>query len=220
MQRRVVGDWRAARRREKEKEKERAGVAKLDPEIQQGEREHASVQTQIDEEDIEKEEPEILVSSSLDSALGSLRSEFPSRFPAKRLGNVFVIGGAEIYASALRLDLQSAPGYFIRLLMTDVRRLQRQQEEEQSGSNSTGTTTNTPTAPPGYDPSEAVDGFECSTFFPLSLDDIEGTREWRKADSSEVTGWVGEEVSGKWKWEGDIALRMCGYERIDDAEEN
>jgi dihydrofolate reductase len=116
-----------------------------------------------------------LVSTGLEDALESLESGYGAE---GRLGNVFVIGGAEVYAAALRMS-ETQP---VRILMTNV---------------------------------ERVDGteFECDTFFPVD-EELSTGGKWRMASEEEVTGWVGEEVSSKWREEGDVRIRMVGYERI------
>ncbi|KAF4240149.1 hypothetical protein CNMCM6457_007925 [Aspergillus fumigatiaffinis] len=116
-----------------------------------------------------------LVSTGLEDALESLESGYGAE---GRLGNVFVIGGAEVYAAALRMS-ETQP---VRILMTNV---------------------------------ERVDGteFECDTFFPVD-EELSTGGKWRMASEEEVTGWVGEEVSSKWREEGDVRIQMVGYERI------
>ncbi|KAJ5103136.1 hypothetical protein N7532_003665 [Penicillium argentinense] len=61
-----------------------------------------------------------------------------------------------------------------------------------------------------------VDGvkvpFECDTFFPVER--FEEKDGWRKASAEEVTGWVGEEVTGEWKCEGEVEVQMVGYEKV------
>jgi dihydrofolate reductase len=166
------------------------------------------------------EQPEVLVSNSLETALRSLRSQFPLS-PHKQLGNIFIIGGGEIYASALRLDSHFLRDYSVRILLTDVRRRgQRQQQpqhhhEEEAEEEPQASVQKSSGSPDNQDPSQEVDGFECTTFFPLDLDEIENESNWRKASPAEVTQWAGEEVSGEWKWEDDIAVRMCGYEKVE-----
>lgn len=205
VQRRVVAEWRAARQREKERELE-----KMKTEVEGG---MLTTVERVEDEAAaagEDEQPDVLVSNSLEDALRELGQRYPlasssSSVPGKKkLGGIFVIGGGEIYTSTLRLDPETMPGYKIRLVVTDVRRRQLQQDE----------TVATASTTPGYDPGKEVNGFECSTFFPLDMDDIEGNTGWRKAKPSEVTQWVGEEVSGEWKWEGDIAIRVCGFEKV------
>ncbi|KAJ5855508.1 Dihydrofolate reductase [Penicillium soppii] len=51
--------------------------------------------------------------------------------------------------------------------------------------------------------------FECDTFFPV--DSFEG---WRAASSEEVSEWVGEEVDGQWKDDGDVKVQMVGFEKV------
>ncbi|PLB39494.1 dihydrofolate reductase [Aspergillus candidus] len=96
-----------------------------------------------------------------------------------RLGQVFVIGGAEIYGSALRLE----GGRPLRIVMTYV-------EKKEEG---------------------AV--FECDTFFPVD-EELESGDGWRRVSADEVSGWVGEEVTGEWRDEGEVRVRMVGYERL------
>ncbi|KAL5003376.1 dihydrofolate reductase-like domain-containing protein [Aspergillus recurvatus] len=105
----------------------------------------------------------------------------------ERVGNVYVIGGAEIYNASLRLGSRSESGSgpeskrTIRIVMTDVEKL--------DGS-----------------------GFECDTFFPVDGEEL-NSGKWRKVSPVEVTEWVGEEVTGEWIEEGDVRVRMVGYER-------
>ncbi|KAJ5132015.1 Dihydrofolate reductase [Penicillium atrosanguineum] len=54
--------------------------------------------------------------------------------------------------------------------------------------------------------------FECDTFFPL--DGMTEQDGWRRASSEEVSEWVGEEVKGEWKEEGDVEVQMVGFERL------
>ncbi|KAL4878989.1 dihydrofolate reductase-like domain-containing protein [Aspergillus karnatakaensis] len=116
------------------------------------------------------------VSSSLESALKTL-DESVSK---DEVGHIYIIGGAEIYASSLKID----DGRKVRIVMTDV---------------------------------EKVDGgaFECDTYFPLDGGVLGGDEGegWRKVGAEEVSGWVGEEVGGEWVVEGDVRVRMVGYER-------
>ncbi|KAL1957196.1 hypothetical protein VTO42DRAFT_6230 [Malbranchea cinnamomea] len=207
---RVGAEWMAARQRMKEREMERlrkAGEGTV--EVEQS----TSALSKAKEE--EEQQPDVLVTNSLESALMELRQLHPSSSAStvsekkkkKKLGGIFVIGGGEIYASALRLNTKELPGYTIRLVLTDVRRRQQRAEPGCPSAASHSTTSE-------YDPSHEANGFECTTFFPLDLEDLEGGKQWRKADPSEVTQWVGEEVTGGWKWEGDIAIRICGYEKV------
>ncbi|KAJ6098938.1 hypothetical protein N7467_000473 [Penicillium canescens] len=102
------------------------------------------------------------------------------------LGKVFVIGGAEIYNAAIGLQARSAlKGRPVRVVMTNVVRK-------------------------GVDGS--VGSFECDTFFPL--DRLDGGNGWRTANSAEVSEWVGEEVDGLWKSEGDVEVQMVGFEKV------
>ncbi|KAL4742257.1 dihydrofolate reductase-like domain-containing protein [Aspergillus similis] len=98
------------------------------------------------------------------------------------VGNIYVIGGAEIYNASLRLGSRSENERTIRIVMTDVEKL--------DGS-----------------------GFECDTLFPIDGGEL-NSEKWRKVSPAEVTGWVGEEVTGEWIEEGDVRVRMVGYEKV------
>lgn len=135
------------------------------------------------------------VSSSLETALSDLDRTYGA-LGKGTLGNVFVIGGGEVYASALRCDpgMRAAlgEGRKVRVVMTDVRK--------RASSSSPETT-------------ESGTGFDCDTFFPV--EDFGPGTGWRTASADEVTEWVGEEVTGEWIDEGEVSVRMTGYERID-----
>ncbi|KAH8696059.1 dihydrofolate reductase-like domain-containing protein [Talaromyces proteolyticus] len=120
-----------------------------------------------------------VVANSLDDALATL---------ARRadVGSVFVIGGGEIYASALRLSAeQGAFGEKLRILMTRVKK----------------------------GPESGEGGFDCDTFFPLTDDDLSNDNKWREASAAEVSQWVGEEVSSEWLEDSEVSIRVVGYER-------
>ncbi|KAL4958555.1 dihydrofolate reductase-like domain-containing protein [Aspergillus filifer] len=121
-----------------------------------------------------------VVASSLSDALRQLDEDAAGG----ELGNVFVIGGAEIYGASLQLPSESESGEKrkIRIVMTDV--------EKVDGS-----------------------GFECDTFFPVDAEELQSDK-WRMVSSKEVSEWVGEEISGEWITEGDVRIRMIGYERV------
>lgn len=53
---------------------------------------------------------------------------------------------------------------------------------------------------------ERVDGteFECDTVFPVD-EELAAGGKWRMASEEEVSGWVGEEVSSRWR-----RRAMCG----------
>ncbi|KAK1139544.1 hypothetical protein N8T08_000684 [Aspergillus melleus] len=118
------------------------------------------------------------ISTSLPLALETL-SQPPSTTGLPKLGHVYIIGGAEIYASALNLPATQP----VRIVMTNVEKL---------------------------NPGET---FDCDTFFPVD-EELEQERGWRKVGVQEVSAWVGEEVTGEWKEEGDVRVRMVGYERV------
>ncbi|PKX98712.1 dihydrofolate reductase [Aspergillus novofumigatus IBT 16806] len=135
----------------------------------------AAEQAQAQAQKQEQAQTDALVSTGLEDALASLEGGYGAE---GKLGNVFVIGGAEIYASVLRMS-ETQP---VRIVMTNV---------------------------------ERVDGteFECDTFFPVD-EELSTGEKWRMASEEEVSGWVGEQVSSKWREEGDVRIQMVGYERI------
>lgn len=137
-----------------------------------------------------------VVSSSLESALSTLY-ETPDetadgvQWTKQQVGDIFVIGGGEIYAAALRLPPTSPFGQKLRILMTKV--IKRKHNDSDTDV-------------------EEEEGFECDTFFPA--DEMTLENGWREVSTGEVAGWVGEKVSPDWKEEGDVAIKMVGYERI------
>ncbi|KAF3480479.1 dihydrofolate reductase [Arthroderma uncinatum] len=176
---RAIADWNASKQRELEKEAKENN-------------QESSKSTSIGE-------PEIIVSNSLEAALSTLQKDFGSSSSSgveagkKPLGNIYIMGGSEIYMSSLRLTPsvlgENNP---LRIVMTDVRR--RGESDSKS------------------DVENLVDGFECDTSFPV---DQKGMEEgWKKISSKELGEWVGEEVSPDWTWEGDVAVKMSGYERL------
>ncbi|KAM5439471.1 putative dihydrofolate reductase [Microsporum ferrugineum] len=145
------------------------------------------------------EEPDVMVSNSLEAALSTLQSSFASNSSSemgvgkRRLGNIYIMGGSEIYASSLRLTPsvlgENNP---LRIIMTHVRR--RGDADAPS------------------DVESLVNGFDCDTCFPI---DQQGMREgWKEVSSEELGKWVGEEVPQDWTWEGDCAVKTVGYERL------
>ncbi|KAJ0417417.1 dihydrofolate reductase-like domain-containing protein [Aspergillus carlsbadensis] len=140
--------------------------------------------------EVEESKTDAFVSSGLEEALQTLDSA------AERgdIGSVYVIGGAEIYGASLRLGLDGAAssgaGEGEKAAQRKVRIVMTDVEK--------------------------VDGgvFECDTFFPVDGEELAGER-WRKVRAEEVTEWVGEEVTGEWIEEGDVRVRMVGYERVD-----
>lgn len=133
------------------------------------------------------EEPvtDAIVTPSLDEALERLDAVYGP----EGLGKVFVIGGAEIYGASLRGGGVLA-GRPVRIVMTHVVRKRVTDSGE-----------------------EVEVPFECDTFFPVERFTPENG--WRCVSSEEVTEWVGEDVTGEWKREGDVEVRMVGYERLD-----
>lgn len=195
--------------------------AKMRAKQQEKEQEQKQKQKQNEEEEEDKkmeekgparEEPitDALIASSMHSALDQLESTY-GQFG--KLGNIFVIGGAEIYAAALRMghqhhpqpghqaqaEPQHRPSPRLRIVMTNVRK------------------TLSPKPTTTLREGQPVDGadesqFECDAFFPE--EDLTMENGWRVATPEEVTGWVGEEVSSEWTAEQDVAVQMVGYERI------
>lgn len=147
----------------------------------------------VSQEEEEEDQPitAALVASSMQSALDLLETTY-GQFG--KLGNIFVIGGAEIYAAALQMqqmDQRPRPRLRLRIVMTNVVRKRKDAVEADSGDDVQ---------------------FQCDTFFPE--ENLTPENGWRVASAGEVTHWVGEEVSSEWKEEGDVALRVVGYERI------
>ncbi|WEW57817.1 dihydrofolate reductase [Emydomyces testavorans] len=181
---RAVAEWKALREREREAEREKridnlTGVS-MD-------------ESQLFRDGCEREEePDVLVSNTVEAALTTLRDDFGpfARNGKRALGSILVIGGGEIYASSLKLDTAGF-GCKMRIVMTDVRRPATEAERA--------------------DPASSVNGFECDTFFPI--DDLSGDQEWRQAPTAEVSEWVGEQVPSGWVWERDVAIRFLGFER-------
>lgn len=101
------------------------------------------------------------------------------------LGKVFVIGGAEIYNATLKMGAEELGGRAVRVVMTNVVR---------KGA------------------LDAPASFECDTFFPL--DGLHEGNGWRAVSSEEVSEWVGEEVDGEWKGDGDVEVQMVGFEKL------
>ncbi len=133
------------------------------------------------------EEPvtDALVTSSLDAALSELDVVYGA---SGRLGKIYVIGGAEIYGAAVRLKM--AVGEVrrpVRIVMTNVVR-----KVEGEG---------------------VAKEFECDTFF--SVEGLGSEDGWRTASAAEVSEWVGETVTGEWIQDGEVAVQMVGYERLD-----
>ncbi|KAJ5824593.1 hypothetical protein N7447_006933 [Penicillium robsamsonii] len=119
-------------------------------------------------------------------SLGAALEQLDSVYGAQgTLGKIFVIGGAEIYNATLKMGSEELRGRPVRVIMTNVVR------------------------------NGAVDAsasFECDTFFPL--DGLNEGNGWRAASSEEVSEWVGEQVDGEWKRDGDVEVQMVGYEKL------
>ncbi|KAL3447411.1 dihydrofolate reductase-like domain-containing protein [Aspergillus insuetus] len=142
------------------------------------------------EKQVEESKTDALVSSSLEDALQTLDSAAEKG----DIGSVYVIGGAEIYGASLNLGLDggasSGAGGNKKAAQRKVRIVMTDVEKLDGGV------------------------FECDTFFPVDGDELAGDG-WRKVSAQEVTEWVGEELTGEWIEEGDVRVRMVGYERVD-----
>ncbi|KAL2800118.1 dihydrofolate reductase-like domain-containing protein [Aspergillus keveii] len=140
--------------------------------------------------EVEESKTDAFVSSSLEDALQTLDSAAEKG----DVGSVYVIGGAEIYGASLRLGLDGAAsartGEGKKAAQRKVRIVMTDVEKLDGGL------------------------FECDTFFPVDGEELTG-EGWRKVSAQEVTKWVGEEVTGEWIEEGDVKVRMAGYERVD-----
>ncbi|PGG97011.1 hypothetical protein AJ79_09370 [Helicocarpus griseus UAMH5409] len=210
LRQRVEGEWWAAREREERRRRE-AGSAGA------GAGDNA---TEVVEEEKTRQQqhPDVLVANSLEGAVTALCDAFatggpsPTPGPLSRnatrcLANVFVIGGGEIYASALKLgNVAGEKGLKLRIVMTDVRRVATAATDSTGGS----------TVGDGeVREDDLVDGFECDTYFPIDNDELEQGEggKWRRVSAEETSAWVGEEVKDGWIREGDVVLRILGYER-------
>ena len=143
------------------------------------------------------------VSSGLEDALEVLDRVYTVREDKSgsgRLGNIFIIGGGEIYASSLRLGAQW--GRNLRIVMTVVRN-RAADERPETDSN----------ADVLY--GRAGDSaFECDTFFPLHSHELTPEHGWRQASADEVSEWVGEGIISEWKAENNVSIRVVGFERL------
>ncbi|OJD11819.1 hypothetical protein AJ78_07487 [Emergomyces pasteurianus Ep9510] len=222
---RIEGEWKAAREREREKAKqkrgEEGGHASSFSTVTAGGN-NTSTQSSTTTED--PQPPDILVANSLESAVTALYDAFrtnPTPGPlshncTRHLANIFIIGGGEIYASALNLTLDpvvygGGPGVGMRIVMTDIRRCPV--PAPTSSNDATATTVTTAVGEVEETEEDAINGFECDTFFPLDGDELEAGEEWRRVSSEDVSTWVGEEVKDGWVREGEVVLRVVGFER-------
>lgn len=131
--------------------------------------------------------PEPITDAIVSTSLGAALHDLDASYGAEgRLGKIYVIGGAEIYGAALRMEAgNEAEGRRpVRIVMTNVVRKVE------------GTTR----------------PFECDTFFPLDAPPAQN--QWRAASAREVSEWVGEEVTGKWTQDGEVEVQMVGFERV------
>ncbi|KAJ5964831.1 Dihydrofolate reductase [Penicillium vulpinum] len=119
-------------------------------------------------------------------SLGAALEQLDSVYGAQgTLGKIFVIGGAEIYNATLKMGAEELRGRPVRVVMTNVVRKRAD---------------------------NAPASFECDTFFPL--DGLHEANGWRAASPEEVSEWVGEEVDGQWKGDGDVEVQMVGFEKL------
>ncbi|RAH41711.1 dihydrofolate reductase [Aspergillus brunneoviolaceus CBS 621.78] len=121
-----------------------------------------------------------IVCAGLEESLTTLEARYGAE---GKLGQVFVIGGAEIYGAALRVKTRG-----VRIVMTFVEKLAFQEDRGRV--------------------------FECDTFFPVD-EELLQERGWRRVSAREVSEWVGETVTDEWIVEGEVRVRMVGYERVD-----
>jgi dihydrofolate reductase len=128
--------------------------------------------------EIVQDKRDAFVANSLEAAIEQLQKRGGT-------GHVYVIGGGEIYNSALKLSSSLSEGerVVLRILMTRVKKVNNEE-------------------------------FECDTFFPLADEDLSAS--WREAGPEELGGWVGERVLGDGEWveEGEVAIKIEGYERV------
>jgi dihydrofolate reductase len=57
--------------------------------------------------------------------------------------------------------------------------------------------------------------FECDTFFPVKLDEVDGETGWRRAGQDEMDAWVGEEVPRGVQAEAGTEYEFEMWERAD-----
>ncbi|PGH08976.1 hypothetical protein GX51_01033 [Blastomyces parvus] len=242
---RIEGEWRAARERERQRERERE---RKNSSKEGGATPSPSSTTPRPDLEPEtgtetglttlKETPDVLVATSLESAVAALYDAFrttPTPGPlshnsTRRLANIFIIGGGEIYGAALNLKLKPDGGEqqtganagTMRIVMTDVRRCPAPASapDPALSSNATATAITTVGEQEAVVVENSVNGFECDTFFPLDSEELEqsgdygdGEGGWRKVSAEDVSSWVGEEVKGGWVREGEVVLRVLGFER-------
>ncbi|KAI5295165.1 dihydrofolate reductase [Ascosphaera acerosa] len=198
---RVEREWREARRRERERERERAEQRRVAAQPSQQEQQCRVQEQQRQVVDTTScapgadEIPDVSVCDSLQSALHDLQAAFASSTSplthagSRGLGSIYVIGGAEIYRTALQLDTERL-GLDLRIVMTEI---------EPADADGDG---------------RAAVGFDCDTFFPLSREDLQDAARWRQVDSATLSSWVGEDVPGEWQAEGNVRVRMLGYQKV------
>ncbi|KAI5306432.1 ribosomal 40S subunit protein S1B [Ascosphaera pollenicola] len=142
--------------------------------------------------------PDVAVYPSLEVALQNLRTDFAcghsslTHGGARGIGSVYVIGGAEIYRSTLELD-QEQLNVDIRIIMTDIRKVVRDDDDD------------------GQEVVKIEEEFGCDTFFPVN--DLDASPDWNQVAPEQVMSWVGEDVKSDWQHEGDVRLRLLGFEK-------
>jgi dihydrofolate reductase len=134
--------------------------------------------------DLSSQEP--MTDAIVTPSLGAALETLDSVYGVQgKLGKIFVIGGAEIYNATINMGAAELRGRAVRVVMTNVVR------KGEAGSPAS---------------------FECDTFFPL--DRLDRENGWRAASPEEISEWVGEEVDGEWKVEGDVEVQMVGFEKV------
>ncbi|BDD63063.1 hypothetical protein MAP00_008009 [Monascus purpureus] len=185
------------------------------------EKEEGTVQPLQEQDKQQAQEPvtDAFVCSGLDDALDVLNRVYNNACgngedrDDGNLGKIFIIGGGEIYASALRFGQEW--GHHLRIVMTVVRRRSASTSAETNNCIRLDTDTDTDTDVPLHLHARADDSlFECDTFFPLDAHHLTPEHGWREASAGEVSEWVGESVSSEWKDEGNISIKIVGYERV------
>ncbi|KAI5298460.1 hypothetical protein KEM56_004029 [Ascosphaera pollenicola] len=195
-------EWRNAKERRRVSSLKKAESQKqhLKPASRENESDSGSAQASAEGADADVSTydnvPDVAVYPSLEVALQNLRTDFAhSHSPlthggARGIGSIYVIGGAEIYRSTLELD-QEQLNVDIRVIMTDIRKVVCDYD--------------------GQEVDKIEEEFECDTFFPL--DDLDASPGWDQVAPEQVSSWVGEDVKSDWQQEGDVRLRMLGFEK-------
>lgn len=129
------------------------------------------------------------------------------------LGKIFIIGGSEIYSSALQLPRNPSRPRPLRIIMTVI-------QKKETNTNTTINTSsnkeneNRPDDGDGDGNTPATAVFDCDTFFPLDAHQLSPEFGWREVPMDELCEWVGERVEAGWRDEGGVWMRILGYERV------